>query len=78
MPPEPITVSAYSGHRGEETPRTFFLHGQRIDVVEVLRMWVGEEPEGMRRRRYFEVKGNDGFVYRMFYDEGDREWFLDH
>jgi len=32
-----IKVIAYSGYRGEETPRAIILQGERIEVVGILR-----------------------------------------
>jgi len=36
MPFARIEVIAYSGYRGEETPRAFTLQDKRIEVVEIL------------------------------------------
>jgi hypothetical protein len=51
MPEERIRVIAYSGYRGEETPKTFFLHGKQIEVVEILSRWI---EEGSINRCYLE------------------------
>ena len=39
---EKIRVDAYSGYRGEETPREFIFHGKKVEVVEVLSAWIEE------------------------------------
>jgi hypothetical protein len=36
MSEEKIEVIAYSGYRGEETPRAILLHGKRISEANIL------------------------------------------
>lgn len=59
MPEETINVTAYAGYRGEESPRSFMLHGKRIAVTEVLARWVEEDGATRARTRCFRVKGSD-------------------
>ena len=40
---EKITVVAYSGYRGEETPREFILHGNKVEVIEIVTAWIEQE-----------------------------------
>ncbi len=75
MTAERITVTAYSGYRGEETPREFILHGKRVKVVEILRAWIEEGSKDKSIKRFFEVKGNDGSIHKIHYDDDKREWF---
>ena len=70
-----IQVIAYSGYRGEETPRTIFLHEKKIEVLEILTMWTEEGVKDRRRKRLFKVKGSDGLIYTIHYDEKFKEWF---
>ncbi len=72
---EKIDVIAYSGYRGEETPRTILLNGKRIEVVEILRQWLGQGPDRSKTRRFYQVRGNDENVYTISYDEKFMEWF---
>ena len=72
---EKIKVIAYSGYCGEETPRTIFLHEKKIEVLEILKMWTEEGVKNRRRKRLFKVKGSDGFIYTIHYDEKFMEWF---
>jgi len=72
---ERIKVIAYSGYRGEETPRTILLNGKRIEVVEILRQWVEEKTDNRKTRRFYQVKGSDGDLYTIYYDEKSMEWF---
>jgi hypothetical protein len=75
MSEEKIEVIAYSGYRGEELPTAMILHGARIEVAEILSMWIEEGVEDRARKRFFEIKGNDGKTYRIYYDEKAMEWF---
>ena len=75
MPEEKISVIAYSGYRGEQTPRTIFLHGERIEVIEILNQWIEERLEDRTTKRFYQIKGDDGVLYRIYYDEKAMEWF---
>jgi hypothetical protein len=75
MPEEKIEVIAYSGYRGEETPRTILQHRARIEVVEILNRWIEEGTGDRTRRRFFIFKGSDGIVHKIFYDEQTMEWY---
>ena len=75
MSDQRIKVIAYSGYRGEETPRTIILHDERIEVVEIQDMWIEESVEDRARKRFFEIKGNNGNTYKIYYDEKVMEWF---
>jgi len=74
-PEEKIEVTAYSGYRGEETPRTIFLHGKTIEVIEILRQWIEERSDDRARKRFYQVKGSDGKLHRIYYDEKMMGWF---
>ena len=68
-------VIAYSGYRGEETPKTILLHGTRIEVNEILNQWIEEGLEDRATKRFYQIKGDDGVLYRIYYDEKAMEWF---
>jgi len=72
---EKIKVIAYSGYCREEIPRTIFLHEKKIEVLEILKIWTEEGVKDRRRKRIFKVKGSDGFIYTVHYDEKFMEWF---
>jgi hypothetical protein len=76
MSAETIEVVAYSGYRGEEYPRSFVIRGEKIEVSEILSMWVEERLGDKRRKRVFRVKGTDGYEYEVHYDEEIKQWFL--
>lgn len=75
MRDEPVRVIAYAGGRGEESPRAFFPGEERVEVAEILDSWVGERQGGRERRRFFRVKGSDGFEHLLSYDEELKVWF---
>jgi hypothetical protein len=72
---EKIKVTAYSGYRGEETPREFILHGRNVEGIEVLSRWIEEGTGDQAVKRYFKVKGMDGSIHKIHYDEDKKEWF---
>lgn len=72
---ERIEVIAYSGYRGEETPRTILFRWKRIEVIEILKQWIGERSNDRTIRRFYQVKGSDGNLYIIYYDEKSMEWF---
>jgi nucleoside-triphosphatase len=74
-PEEKIEVIAYSGYRDEEAPRTILFHGERIEVIEILKRWIEEISEVRSRKRFFKIKGSDGAVYLIYYDEKVMGWF---
>jgi hypothetical protein len=72
---EKIEVIAYSGYRGEETPRAILLRGEKIEVIEILEQWIEERLDDRTTKRFYQIKGNDGVVRRIYYDEKAMEWF---
>jgi hypothetical protein len=56
--------------RGVETPRRFHLDGRKVEIVECDDQWHGAD------YRYFKVKGDDGSVYILRFDEPSNEWEL--
>ncbi len=65
-----IRVECYSGYRGEETPRRFWLNQRCIRVEQVLDRWLSPE------HRYFKVLGDDRAVYILRHDVGCGNWEL--
>jgi len=76
MTDKKITVIAHSGYRNDESPRAFILHDEEITVEKTLKRWIEEDFYGDSRKRYFTVKGSDGYIYKVYYDEKKKEWFL--
>jgi hypothetical protein len=71
-----ITAIAYSGYRIDECPRAFILYNEEITVKEILERWIEEDFTDKSRKRFFVVKGSDGYTYKLYYDEKQRDWFL--
>jgi len=65
-----IRVECYAGHRGEETPRRFFLGSRQIEVSAVVDRWLAPE------HRYFKVRGDDGGLYLLRHDPVHGWWEL--
>jgi hypothetical protein len=76
MTDEKITVIAYSGYRNDESPRAFILYEEEITVKKTISKWIEEDLAGKSRKRYFTVKGSDGYIYKMYYNEKKEKWFL--
>jgi hypothetical protein len=74
VPEQKTKVIAYSGYRGEVTPKKFILHGKQIEVVEILSRWIEEGSVNRVIKRFFRVKGNEGSIHRIYYDDGKLEW----
>jgi hypothetical protein len=72
---ERIEVIAYSGYRGEEAPRTILFRGTRIEVIEILDQWIEERADDRTTKRFYQIRGNDGVLHRIYYDEKAMEWF---
>mgnify|MGYP001043449285 CR=1 FL=1 len=75
MSEEKIRVVAYSGYRGEETPKTIIHHHEKIEVIEILSRWIEEGLGDRLRKRFFVIKGSDGGIHKIFYDEKTQEWY---
>ncbi|MEW6107819.1 MAG: hypothetical protein AB1632_01425 [Nitrospirota bacterium] len=56
-----INVKSYSGYRGEETPRSFVIYEEDIVVIDILNIWIAEDPANRTRRRFFKLKGDDSY-----------------
>jgi hypothetical protein len=65
-----LKVDCYAGYRGEESPRRLEIDGRRVEVVEVIDRWFGTD------HRYFKVRGDDGSVYLLRYDDAADQWEL--
>lgn len=65
-----IRVDCYSGYRGEETPRRFWLEERLVEIKEVVDRWL--DPE----HRYFKVVGDDHSTYILRHDSETYEWEL--
>lgn len=65
-----LRVECYSGYRGEECPRRFYLGQRKIDVIELLDRWLAPD------HRYFKLRGDDGCLYILRHDTTAGGWEL--
>jgi hypothetical protein len=65
-----VTVEAYAGYKGEETPRAFILEGTRLRVSEIVSRWYTET------HSYFRVCASDQHRYVLRYDLDHMGWEL--
>ncbi len=65
-----IDVECYAGHKGEETPRRFFLGARPVEVAELLDSWLAPD------HRYFKVRAADGATYILRHDVTAADWEL--
>lgn len=65
-----LRVECYAGHRGEETPRRFWLGSRSIEIAEVIDRWLAPD------HRYFKVLGGDDAIYILRHDAVSQQWEL--
>jgi hypothetical protein len=74
MSKKKLEVVSYSGYMGEEAPRAFIHGAVRVEVVEILERWKEQGVLERGIKNYFKVKGDDGLVYTLCYDEQENVW----
>jgi hypothetical protein len=65
-----VHVESYTFHNGMPMPQRFRLHGLQVDVIETLDQWHG------RDHRYVKIKGDNGGLYILRFDETRAMWEL--
>ena len=65
-----LTVDAYAGYKGEETPSAFTLDGRKLHVCEVVDRWYSQT------HSYFRVYASDGQRYVLRFDLDEDCWEL--
>lgn len=63
-----IRVQCYSGYRGEQEPRAFWLGERRIGVESIVDRWFGPQ------QRWYRVATDDGNAYVLRHDEPSDAW----
>jgi hypothetical protein len=48
-----------------------------VEVVEILSGWIEQGTGYKAIKRFFEVRGDDGSIHKILYDEDKKEWFYD-
>ncbi len=74
MSDQKIDIGSYAGYQGEQSPRVFFAHGEKITVMNVVKMWM-EEGADRKQKRFFIVHGSDGFNHTVYFDLETQVWF---
>lgn len=79
MQPIPIQVRCYSGHKADESPRSFLCEGSEVEVEQVRDRWLasGRDPK-QPKADCFKVAGKDGHDYLLRHDLGSDEWYLEN
>jgi hypothetical protein len=65
-----IEVEMHSCNGALEVPRRFRLNGREVKVSDNLDQWHGTD------YRYFKLKGDDGNLHILRFDESQLEWEL--
>jgi hypothetical protein len=65
-----VQVERCAGHLGVEMPVRFRIDAREVEIVENVDQWYGPD------YCYFKIKGNDGNLYILRFDEGRTEWEL--
>jgi hypothetical protein len=65
-----VQVEPCAGHLGLEMPRRFRFGRREIEIVETVDQWDG------RDYCYFKIKGNDGNLYILRFEQDRGEWEL--
>ena len=75
MSSQRIEVVSYAGYRDQESPRSFTVNGEKVEVNRILERWI-EETQDRERKRFFRVTGNDGNTYTLFCEEKSGHWYI--
>ncbi len=65
-----LKVNCYSGYTYAERPESFLWQDVEYEVEEIEKEWL--EPG----ERYFQVRTRDNKLFRLYYNETDKQWSL--
>ena len=65
-----MQVEHRTNHLGLEVPVRFRFDAREVEIVEIVDQWYGPD------YCYFKIKGNDGNLYILRFDEARVEWEL--
>jgi hypothetical protein len=65
-----IRVESYAGDHTLPMPRALHFEAHQVEIAEVIDQWYGPD------YRYVKVKGDDGALYILRFDEIRAEWQL--
>jgi hypothetical protein len=66
----PVHVDAYSGHKANERPLSFYLDEETYDIASIEDRWLDPDAE------YFKVRTTDAKVFLLRYAEREDAWTL--
>jgi hypothetical protein len=66
--PFSIRVECYAGYKGEESPRRFYIHDRKVEIMEIVDRWLAPD------HRYFKVRGDDNAMYIIRHDVFNKGW----
>ncbi|UCE79541.1 MAG: hypothetical protein JSV13_02610 [Nitrospiraceae bacterium] len=70
-----IQVEAYAGHRGYESPRALYVERRRVEILDIIDRWITEDIDQRDIKRFFTVICEDGFIYKICYDDLRGKWY---
>jgi hypothetical protein len=60
------------------SPPTLSLR-KYLTAAIILRKWIEEEERDRKQKRFFTVKGSDGFIHTLYHHDPEaEEWFYRH
>ncbi|MBN1849354.1 MAG: hypothetical protein JW932_12290 [Deltaproteobacteria bacterium] len=68
---KPIRVETYSGYKADERPLYLVLDERRMEVLDIIDRWYGEEAD------YFKVRVAGDRVYLILRDRRSSRWILE-
>jgi hypothetical protein len=72
---EEIDVTCYSGHKLNERPVSFSIRGRVVSITEIIDRWYeGSADAAMPVLDYYRVRGDDGAVYIIRYNQLFDKW----
>ncbi len=77
MKEEKKKIQFYEGYRGEEIPKKFLYGRREVKVKEIISSgYIGSQEPEKSIDRFFEVRGEDEKIYRIFYISDLEEWIV--
>jgi hypothetical protein len=65
-----IRTDFHPDDRAGSALRHFYFDGRQVEIVETIDQWYGPD------YRYLKVRGDDGSLYILHFDEPHEEWAL--
>jgi hypothetical protein len=65
-----IRTDFHPDDRADRAPRHVYFDGRQVEIVEMIDQWYGPD------YRYLKVRGGDGSLYILHFNEPHDEWAL--